>query len=181
MNKQEVRRLIKERLDVMENRAEKERLIHEHVLLLPEWQQATCVAITLAFRNECDTRMLIEQAWQEGKTVLIPKVVGDEMVFYEHGPEDQLQANQMGIAEPTASARRASLAQAELCLVPGRAYRRDGYRLGWGGGYYDRALVTYAGRKVSIAFSEQLLSDFEVEAFDIPVDLIVTDLEVIRC
>jgi len=41
--------------------------------------------------------------------------------------------------------------------------------------------VTYAGCKVSIAFSEQLLSDFEVEAFDIPVDLIVTDLEVIRC
>ena len=181
MNKQEVRRLIKERLDVMENRAEKERLIHEHVLLLPEWQQATCVAITLAFRNECDTRMLIEQAWQEGKTVLIPKVVGEEMVFYEYRPEDQLQHNQMGIAEPMDSARRTTLDQAGFCLVPGRAYRRDGYRLGWGGGYYDRALVTYTGCKVSIAFSEQLFPDFEVEDFDIPVDLIVTDQEVIRC
>ena len=181
MNKKEVRRLIKERLDQLENRVEKERSIHERVLLLPEWQQATCVAITLAFRNECDTRMLIEQAWQEDKTVLIPKVVGDEMVFYEYRPEDQLQQNQMGIAEPTDSARRASLDQAEFCLVPGRAYRRDGYRLGWGGGYYDRALVTYTGCKVSIAFSEQLLPDFEVEAFDIPVNLIVTDQEVIRC
>lgn len=181
MNKKEVRRLIKERLDQLENRADKERSIHERVLLLPEWQQATCVAITLAFRNECDTRMLIEQAWQEDKTVLIPKVVEDEMVFYEYRPEDQLQPNQMGIAEPTDSAHRASLDQAEFCLVPGRVYRRDGYRLGWGGGYYDRALVTYTGCKVSIAFSEQLLSDFEVEAFDIPVNLIVTDQEVIRC
>ncbi|WP_294749755.1 5-formyltetrahydrofolate cyclo-ligase [uncultured Exiguobacterium sp.] len=181
MNKQEVRRLIKERLEVMDNRAEKERLIHEHVLLLPEWQQATCVAITLAFRNECDTRMLIERAWQEDKTVLIPKVVGEEMVFYEYRPEDQLQHNQMGIAEPMDSARRTTLDQAAFCLVPGRAYRRDGYRLGWGGGYYDRALVTYTGCKVSIAFSEQLLSDFEVEDFDIPVDLIVTEQEVIRC
>ncbi|MGI1805207.1 5-formyltetrahydrofolate cyclo-ligase [Exiguobacterium sp. TDN 0502] len=181
MDKQEARRRIKDRLDRMENRAEKERLIHEHVVLLPEWQQATCVAITLAFRNECDTRMLIERAWQEDKTVLIPKVTGEEMVFYEHKPEDVLQHNQMGIAEPIDSARRVSLDQAELCLVPGRAYRRDGYRLGWGGGYYDRALMTYSGCKLSIAFSEQLLSDFDVEAFDIPVDLIVTDQEVIRC
>ena len=69
----------------------------------------------------------------------------------------------------------------DLCVVPGRVFNRSGYRIGWGGGYYDRFLASYAGQTLSLAYSVQVLDDIPIEAHDIPVGVIVSERELIRC
>jgi 5-formyltetrahydrofolate cyclo-ligase len=68
----------------------------------------------------------------------------------------------------------------DLMIVPGLAYTREGYRLGFGGGYYDRYLQNYHGKTISLAFNEQLVPNFLVEEHDIPVSEIITNLGVIK-
>ncbi len=181
MNKKAVRRGIAEQLNELENRQERERRIAERLFLLPEWMNATSIAVTLSFRNECSTDRIIQQAWADGKRVVIPKVIDQEMRFFEHSSSSRLIENSMGILEPELSAFEIPLPTIDLCIVPGRAYMRNGYRLGWGGGFYDRALIDFSGPTLSIAFAVQVVERFEVESFDRPVDTIVTEDEVIQC
>lgn len=181
MNKQAVRHAVGKQLTQLDDRVRRERMIEQHLFGLPEWIKATSIAVTLSFRNECSTDRIIEQAWLEGKRVVIPKVVGKQMKFFEHTPSHVLLENTMGIREPDEHASEILLNTVDLCIVPGRAYMRSGYRVGWGGGFYDRALVEFSGATLSIAFAIQVVEVFEVEAFDQPVDTIVTEDEVIRC
>ena len=90
MNKKAVRRVIAERLNELENRQERERRIAEQLFVLPEWMNATSIAVTLSFRNECSTERVIQQAWADGKRVVIPKVIGQEMRFFEHSSSSRL-------------------------------------------------------------------------------------------
>ncbi|WP_214847709.1 5-formyltetrahydrofolate cyclo-ligase [Exiguobacterium sp. s193] len=181
MNKQAVRHAVGESITQLDDRVDRERMIEQHLFSLPEWTEATSIAVTLSFRNECSTDRIIDQAWSEGKRVVIPKVVGKQMKFFEHTANHVLLENTMGIREPDEQASEILLNTVDLCIVPGRAYTRSGYRIGWGGGFYDRSLVEFSGATLSIAFAIQVVEQFEVESFDQPVDMIVTEEEVIRC
>ena len=66
-------------------------------------------------------------------------------------------------------------------FVPGLCFMKNGYRLGYGGGYYDRYLQNYKGMTVSLAFSDQVVDSLPVESFDIPVEKIVLNNQVIEC
>jgi 5-formyltetrahydrofolate cyclo-ligase len=103
------------------------------------------------------------------------------MKFFEYLPDSRLVETTMGIREPDDTAVERSLNTIDLCLVPGRAFMRNGFRVGWGGGFYDRALIDYRGNTLAVAFECQLVAAFAVESFDRPVDQIVTESEVILC
>lgn len=181
MEKREIRRFITDQLNQLEHREQKEQQIYDHLFALPEWKNAQSIAITLSFRNECATEPIILKAWELGKQVVIPKVMHQDMRFFEYLPNSPLIETKMGIREPDDRAVERSLSAVDLCLVPGRAFTRQGYRVGWGGGFYDRVLADYHGHTLAVAFERQLVTAFEVEPFDQPVQQIVTESEVVVC
>lgn len=181
MEKQEIRQFITHQLNTLDRRQQREQQIYDRLFTVSAWENARSIAVTLSFRNECSTDPIIEKAWELGKQVVIPRVVHREMKFFEYLPNSRLVETTMGIREPDDTAVERSLNTIDLCLVPGRAFMRNGFRVGWGGGFYDRALVDYQGNTLAVAFECQLVPAFAIESFDRPVDQIVTESEVILC
>ncbi|MED4204411.1 5-formyltetrahydrofolate cyclo-ligase [Neobacillus mesonae] len=148
-----------------------------------EWQKADVIGVTVSMPPEVDTYQIIRKAWETGKTVVVPKCVPKEkkLSFRTLTEFSQLESVFYGLLEPVPTlTTEVSPEQIGLLIVPGLAYTKAGYRIGFGGGYYDRFLTNYNGNTVSLAFKEQMISDFPVEKYDLPVGKIITPNDVIK-
>lgn len=153
-------------------------LLHEHVLQLPAWKQAKTIALTMSRGKEIPTMPLIEKAWEEGKTVCIPTCFPKikEMVFYEYTPETKMKSSYFGLLEPDPLESTAVHKEAiDLIIVPGVCFDQRGYRIGFGGGYYDRYLADYHGVTIALCLSLQQTRHIPAETHDIPVSMIVSE------
>lgn len=157
----------------------------ENLLFLEESvQDASTIGITISAFPEVNTAGIIQLLWDLGKTVVVPKCSPKErmMTFYKMDSYDQLETVYMHLQEPNPLLTVAVLAsEIDLLIVPGIVYSKTGYRIGYGGGYYDRFLVNYAGQTISLAFDFQVVDEVVRDVFDIPVDKIVTNKEIIFC
>lgn len=137
------------------------------------WKDASVIGITLSQELEWDTHKTIEKAWDEGKIVVVPKCIHKtrQMDFYRIDSFDQVKTGYVGILEPdtniTEKLRKDAI---DLLIVPGRVFNKEGYRIGFGGGYYDRFLKDFNNNTVSLLWQEQLVDNLPVESFDIPVN-----------
>lgn len=141
------------------------------------WQQAKTIGITVSNPPEVDTYQIIRKAWEQKKRVIVPKChpKDKQMSFHELQQFTQLESVYYGLLEPIeALTPKVEAEDIDLLVVPGLAFTKDGYRLGFGGGYYDRFLANYKGRTVSLAFPIQLNEDIPIEAHDIPVLKMIT-------
>lgn len=181
MDKKEWRKEIANRLERLEDREEKESTALQHLYRLEQWEKAEVVAMTLSFRDEFRTDAILASAFAEGKTVLLPKVIGKEMRFFKVDEAHPYVINAMGIKEPGEGAEEVELEEADLCLVPGRAFTLEGDRLGWGGGYYDQALSGYRGSRITVTFDAQVVDSLPTEPFDERIDLLITESGVHLC
>ncbi|WP_240620244.1 5-formyltetrahydrofolate cyclo-ligase [Peribacillus acanthi] len=158
--------------------------ISEKLFLLKEWNQSKIVAITVSNFPEVETRTIIESAWEQGKIIVVPKCIPKEkkMDFRKIDSFDQLEQAYFSLWEPivhtTESIQHDKI---NLTIVPGVAFARNGYRIGFGGGYYDRYLENWKGMTVSLAFEEQIVNSVPIDRFDLPVSTIITPKEVIYC
>ena len=119
-------------------------------------------------------------ALAEGKTVAVPKVEGREMTFYRITGEADLAPGSFGILEPKESCPAIWPAAGDVMLLPGAAFDREGHRIGYGGGYYDRFFDRYHG-PAALLCREKLLSDqVPMEEHDKRFSLIVTEKDVYR-
>ncbi|KKK10111.1 5-formyltetrahydrofolate cyclo-ligase [Bacillus sp. L_1B0_12] len=153
-------------------------LLHEHVLQLPEWKQAKTIALTMSRGKEIPTMPLIEKAWEEGKTVCIPTCFPKtkEMVFYEYTPETKMTSSYFGLLEPDPLESTVVHKEAiDLIIVPGVCFDQRGYRIGYGGGYYDRYLADYHGTTLALCLSVQQVDHLPAEPHDIPVSIMVSE------
>jgi 5-formyltetrahydrofolate cyclo-ligase len=147
-----------------------------------DWVQANVIGITISQSLEVDTYQIIRKAWEQGKQVAVPKCNPNErrMSFRLLNKFSQLETVYFGLLEPivnmTAEVEPDSI---DLIIVPGLAFTTNGFRIGFGGGYYDRFLRTYSGKTLSLAFPQQIIPSFEAEEHDIPVSKIITDQKVI--
>lgn len=142
------------------------------------FQSAQHIGITISQYPEVDTYQIIRTCWEQGKTVSIPKCLPKtkQMQFYELQSFDQLEMVYSGIYEPIVDiSSPTSGEKISLLIVPGLAFDRKGYRLGFGGGYYDRFLENYAGTIISLAFTKQLVECIPKEAHDKRVERIITN------
>jgi 5-formyltetrahydrofolate cyclo-ligase len=158
--------------------------IADRLYLLEEWKQAKLIGITISNAPEVDTREIIKRAWEQGKEVAVPKCFPAErsMQFRKIGSFDQLERGYFGLLEPMiAKTEKVSEKEMDLLVVPGLAFTKSGYRLGFGGGYYDRFLSYYKGPALSLAFDVQVLPVLPVEKHDIPVSKLVTPERVYDC
>lgn len=112
-----------------------------HLTRLRCWQQAQRVGLYLAHGSELDTLALIAHAWMRHKQVFVPKIADNGLMqFVACTPHTPLRRNRHGVPEPAGRAVRLRLAALDLLLVPLVGFDAQGYRLGAGGGFYDRKL-----------------------------------------
>ena len=138
------------------------------------YQEAKIIASYLSFPHEFQTQGLIEQALKDGKKVLIPKTYPKgRMDFVVYHPQ-QLIKTSFGLLEPQGDLEVVDASQIDLIHVPGLAFTTDGYRVGYGGGYYDRYLEHFSGHTLSTVYPCQI-QDFSPENHDIPVQEVLID------
>ena len=154
-----------------EKKAQKDREMTALILAHPSYQAAQTIATYLPMDHEFDSYGLIEAAQAAGKRVLVPKVVGPgQMVFLPYDPS-QLVESYFGVLEPR-TGQAVDKADIDLIHVPGVAFNDRGYRIGHGGGYYDRYLADYPGATISTIYDFQR-KEFSEENHDIPVQEVI--------
>ncbi|MGG4490040.1 5-formyltetrahydrofolate cyclo-ligase [Metabacillus idriensis] len=184
MMKTNLRNDVKRKLKSLDNDTYEEHCerINKRLFAQPFWIKSETIAITISNGREVDTAVIIKEALRLNKRVAIPKCYPDQkkMEFRTFQTTDQLETVYFGLKEPVVSKTAFVPAdEIDLLIVPGICFDRKGYRIGYGGGYYDRYMTQYSGFSVSLAFEAQLISAVPAEAHDLPVHQILTENEVI--
>lgn len=127
------------------------------------------------FRNEVMTKPMIDKLVNMGKNVFLPVVKGDDIIIAKYCG-DALISGAYGILEPDTDCV-ADASAIDVFVVPGIAFDRNGGRIGFGKGYYDRLLAKAKNnsKKIALAFEMQIVSDAFSESFDVMMDAIVTE------
>ena len=152
----------------------------EYLATSPEFLNSKVIASYMSYGDEPDTRQLNLELIKAGKTLLLPRINGDnlEWVLW-NGDESQLQQKKK-ISEPSGSALT-NLAAIEVIIVPALRIDRSGYRLGQGGGYYDRALPHLAAWSIGLIHPDEISGeDLPREPWDIPLHAAATPDLVLR-
>ncbi|MBD3858865.1 5-formyltetrahydrofolate cyclo-ligase [Bacillus sp. 28A-2] len=178
--KKELRRQTLAKLDQMSTEEFKQNtiLLYEHLFQLTAWKQAETIGLTMSRGKEVPTRPLMEKAWEEGKTVCVPTCFPKtkEMTFYEYTPQTKMISRYFGLSEPDPESSVAVHKEAiDLIIVPGVCFDQQGYRIGYGGGYYDRYLADYDGVTLALCLSLQQIEHVPAETHDIPVSIMISE------
>lgn len=175
MDKQALRRYIRERKRAMTEEqivAESEKLGHLFVQS-DLYQQAKTVYGYLPYNQEVRTVPMLEQALRDGKRVAVPKVYGEEMKFIYMDDLSKVEKGYAGIPEPIADEPVADDKTA-LVLMPGLAFDKEGHRIGYGGGFYDKFLAAEPNHPtLALCYAFQMQARLETEEFDVPVDTVL--------
>ncbi|MFZ4452029.1 5-formyltetrahydrofolate cyclo-ligase [Salibacterium aidingense] len=146
------------------------------------WQNASTIALTMATKNEVNTRPMIEKGWQEGKCIAVPKAdpFSYTLDFYQITSFQETKEDFAGIFEPDpAFSSFIPPDMFDLIIVPGMAFDKEKYRIGFGGGYYDRFLKNIAVPACAVLCEFQLFERLPREKHDIPLDFLFTENKII--
>lgn len=186
----EKQRLREERLAAREALSEQERSvlddrITQKLLATSEYAEATTVLTYVSVSSEVSTRMFIECALRDGKTVAVPRCLpGHCLEFVAIVSLEQLVAAPFNLLEPAKELPALTEDQKNnsICIVPALLVDTKGYRLGYGAGFYDRFLSTYPGKKICLAYQQNLSQTMLPHtAFDVAVDVVITESDVLTC
>ncbi|EOH87709.1 5-formyltetrahydrofolate cyclo-ligase [Enterococcus pallens] len=181
MKKNKMRQLMIEKLNKLAvdgRRQEQVESIYRKFFQSDLWLSATSIGVTIATDFEFPTAPLIQRALLEGKKVAVPKSLPKrQLIFYWIDKTTTFELSKFGVEEPI-SDEQANPDELDLVVVPGLIFKENGYRIGFGGGFYDRFLANYSGRTASFVFVEQLMESWEEEPFDLPVQqLFIGEME----
>ena len=174
--KNEIRNWIKEQRKTLDSATEHvwNEVICQKLLNLSEIRQAFCVYCYASFHGDAGTWKFMEALLNQGKYIAVPKVTGKQIEFYAISGKKDLEEGVMGIMEPKSTCLKICDPDAPV-IVPGIAFDREGNRLGYGGGYYDRFFEREPSHlRFAIAYDFQLLDHIPAEPHDKRVDRIIT-------
>ena len=185
MDKAQLRRELQNSLLSIKSqqRSEKSRKACKNLVSLPQFRSASTIMMFLSLPQEIDTSESILHAWQLGKIVAVPKV------SFKHRHMIPVQINSLevgfstdksGLKNPTSGLPMA-FEEIDLVVTPGLGFDRKGNRLGRGGSFYDRffANAELKAARCGFGFAEQVVETIPVAEHDKPVDIVVTDEEII--
>lgn len=166
-----------------DERAQIDAAICERACALAEFQQAQVVLTYLSMGAEIDTRGIIERAWRAGKAVALPRCTGPrQMRWFRVTSLDNLQKSPFGVDEPPIDEKTEQLlatGKRMVAIVPGFTFDKNGYRLGYGGGFYDTFLAGFDGPSIGLCRSAMRVDDLSalgaVGEYDLPVTVVVTE------
>jgi 5-formyltetrahydrofolate cyclo-ligase len=147
----------------------------------PEFAKAKVLALYAPVHNEVDTAGVLAAALAAQKKVLYPVVFGDSLLFRRVLTPDQLRKGAFGILEPAALCDAHDPCEADLIVLPGVAFDAMGRRIGYGKGYYDRALhpLEGKGKLIGFCYDFQVVDDIAGEPHDVKMDLLITEKRVV--
>ena len=164
--------------------------ITAQLLALPDYRQATTVMAYMSMGSEFSTLNFVQQVLLDGKRLVLPRVdkLTRSLALHEVADLHDLATGVWAISEPKPDAKICPLSEIDFILVPGLAFDRCGYRLGYGGGFYDRLFAknmltvtkTPASMRVSAAFSMQIIDAVPTTEEDQKVAVIITENEMMQ-
>ena len=160
-----------------------DRKIKNKLLNLWSVREAKAVLCYVSTDIEVDTREFINALLQMGKRVAVPRCEGEKsnMNFYYINSLDELQSGSFGVEEPDPT-KHIMIGDTTgcVCIVPAFMFDKQGYRLGYGKGYYDRYLSRYKGSTIGICYSDNLVDELFHGKYDRCVEMIVTEKDIIN-
>lgn len=162
----------------IENKEEKSREICKKALSHPAVMDAKTVFVYVSYKSEPDTSLFIKELFRLGKRVAVPlcdvKTHTMEAVLIDS--MSCLQKGAYGILEPAKELPRVSKEETDVVIAPALAFDKEGYRLGYGAGYYDRFLKDFGGYTIGFAFSDCIADRLPREETDLPANEIITEM-----
>jgi len=152
----------------------------EHLADIPEIQNAKIIASYLSYGDEPSTEDLNRKILELGKVLLLPRISGKNLEWVQWSGDQTVLVEKRKIFEPKGEVFT-QLEKVEVIIVPALRIDRNGYRLGQGGGYYDRALVHLKAWKIGLVYAGELSSEvLPHESHDVPLDAAATPSIVVR-
>ena len=150
--------------------------IQTRLLISPAYRSADTVLLYMARPNEIATSLILHAAFANHKTVALPVCMDrGRMIFRRIRSSADVAPGRFGILEPKAECEQITPDDKTLCVCPALCCDMRGYRLGFGGGYYDRFLADFTGVKAALCYADSVIPQIQAEDFDIKMDVIHTD------
>lgn len=176
--KRKLRRELKKRRKSLteEYKKDADRQILRNLISLSEYRNAKTVFCYVGTEEEINTRPVLERILSDGKRLGVPRCIGKgimevRMVSYL----DQLKPGMYGILEPAEFCVQIPPEEIDLAFVPCLSCSRDGRRLGYGGGYYDRYLTQTTCGKIALCQEKMLEDEIPVREWDLRMDKVITE------
>lgn len=166
-------------------RISKSNIIASKLFKNENYKAANNVLLFYPFGSEVDTRIIINDALLNKKKIILPRVTGKNIIeiYFVSDPRKELEPGFFGIMEPILQkCKPASLKDVDLAIIPGVCFDRDLNRLGYGGGFYDRLLskLNKEVLKISLCFNIQIIENVPVSNYDMKVDMIITENDILK-
>jgi len=189
MNKKELRSVYIKRRDMLSENAvnSMSQAIANNLYNLDLYKNSKFIMSYVNFRSEVITEEIIRNSLNLGKNIGVPISIPETrelLISQLKNYDNELELGVYNILAPKKEyIRKVEPSKIDLVLVPGVAFDRKGYRIGYGGGYYDRFLSKLNDNAITIAlaFSIQLIEEVPKGVYDLPIDYILTEKELINC
>ena len=180
--KAELRRKLKEQRDNIKDRLWCNNKITDLFLSSSLYKQADTILLYSSSGSEVSTDEIFESCIRDGKTVAFPVCIDRDglMDFFIVKDKGDLTEGMYKIKEPKNTCRRLISDSKSLCVVPGLSFDKQGYRIGYGRGYYDRFLENFEGITVGLCFSELLSESLPKDYYDKNVSYLITDKKIYK-
>lgn len=170
-------RLVRENLSKEEKRIKDDK-IFEQIINSDYYKKAQTLISFVSTKIEIDTHRLIHYTWKQGKRVAVPKCLDDKggMSFFYITSMNDLEKARFSLWEPRVNKCEVlNSYEGSVCIVPGFSFDPQGYRLGYGKGYYDRFLSKYPQTKIGICYNNCVAPELPHGHYDVPVDFLFTE------
>jgi 5-formyltetrahydrofolate cyclo-ligase len=179
------KRVLRERDNLPAKYIEKSsRIITEKFLKCSFYVNSNNILIYYPFKNEVETTLIIRDALKNDKNIILPRVHKKDLeLYFVTDLSEQLEKGAYGIMEPVSNlCKPAKISDIDLVIVPGVSFDKNFYRLGYGGGYYDRILsrIPKKVKKIALCFDTQVVDSLPVSEHDIKIDMIITESKIYK-
>lgn len=161
--------------------SEKSNKIRNNLFNLDSYKKSKTIMFFVSFNSEVDTHHMIKEALKN-KTIIVPKVMHHEIepsVIIDF--DNLIPSGKFSVLEPIET-MKVAYKNIDLVLVPGIVFDKEGHRIGYGFGYYDKFLKKVPKTiKIGLAFDFQVVDKIPREMHDVPVDMVVTEKGVVEC
>ena len=154
-------------------------IIQKVVTESDQFQRAKSIGAYFPVNNEVLTDVIINEGRRHGKVITLPRIDGEIIHFLGFSTSGELRIGPFGIPEPIPLSE--PVARPDLILVPGLAFDKSGYRIGYGKGYYDRFLKSFEGISLGIAYPFQILANVAHNSSDVRLNFLATIDGVFSC
>lgn len=159
-----------------EKREEFDKKIFDRLTASITYRHSNEILLYASVGSEIDTWRIFDAAIKAGKKVAFPLCFEDNtMKYYYVNSRDDLETGSFGILEPKKGLEEYSPQSLSLCVVPGIVFDKEGYRIGYGKGFYDRFLSSFPGVKVGLVYSNMIVPKVPRGRFDKHVDILISE------